>query len=105
MNDTTISRALAPSFAPAKAPLTPARDAELKESARAFETVFVAQMLSYSGFSEALSANGGFGGEAFAGLLVEQYAAELVERGGFGVADMVYEQLRDKEAANGGVAS
>jgi flagellar protein FlgJ len=79
-----------------------ARDEELRKTAKAFESVFVAQMLSYGGLTEALGANAGFGGEAFSGLLVEQYADQLVERGGFGIADKIYDQLRERGEGDGG---
>ncbi len=100
MNDISVSQAQSPA-APNVA-IAPDRDADLRRTAQEFESIFVAQMLQYSGLSKAVSANGGFGGEAFASLLIEEYAARLVERGGFGVADKVYEQLRDKEASNAG---
>ena len=78
------------------------RDALLRENAKAFEATFVAQMLSHSGLADALSAESGFGGEAFSSLLIEQYAAELVEQGGFGLAETIYEQLRMKDASHVG---
>ncbi|MEQ8749336.1 MAG: rod-binding protein [Amphiplicatus sp.] len=77
-----------------------ARRAALMENAKAFEATFVAQMLTHSGFSEALSSNGGFGGEAFSSLLVEQYAEKLVDQGGFGLAEKIYEQLLSKDGLN-----
>lgn len=81
-------------------PLSPeeARDGELMRNAKAFEAVFVAQMLAHSGLGKALSADSGFGGEAFSTLLLERYAENLVEQGGFGLADKIYEQLRAKGA-------
>lgn len=82
------------------APERPARDEALRESAKAFEAAFLAQMLTHSGLAKSLSANGGFGGEAFSTLLVEQYAAQIVEQGGFGLAEKIYEQLRDKDAGH-----
>lgn len=87
----------APALAPAKAA---ADDAELMATARAFESVFIAQMLAHSGLGKALGAEGGFGGEAFSSLLVDEYANRLVEKGGFGLAEEVYEQLRERKAAN-----
>lgn len=79
-----------------------ARREALMENAKAFEATFVAQMLTHSGFSEALSSNGGFGGEAFSSLLVEQYAEKLVDQGGFGLAEKIYEQLLSKDGGNVG---
>lgn len=79
-----------------------ATDAELMATARAFESVFVAQMLGHSGLGKALSSEGGFGGEAFSSLLVDEYANRLVEKGGFGLAEKVYEQLRERIANDDG---
>lgn len=94
-----------PSSAGGASEASSVRDAELRKSAKAFESVFVAQMLTYGGLTKALGANAGFGGEAFSGLLVQQYANELVEKGGFGIADKIYDQLRERGAgdANGAV--
>lgn len=78
----------------------PSRDDQLRANAEAFEAVFVAQMLSQTGLAKAFSADAGFGGDAFAGLLVEQYARELTEQGGFGLAEHIYQQMRDKDALN-----
>lgn len=86
-------------LAPEKAP-TDSRDDEMRKNAKAFEAVFIAQMLSQTGLAKAFSANSGFGGEAFSSLLVEQYANRLVDQGGFGLAENIYEQMRGKEASN-----
>ncbi|SNT68341.1 Rod binding protein [Amphiplicatus metriothermophilus] len=96
-----LAAGIVPSAPPAPHAADPAaREAALRESARAFEAAFLAQMLTHSGLAKSLGANGGFGGEAFSGLLVEQYAAEIVEQGGFGLAEKIYEQLRDKDAGH-----
>lgn len=76
----------------------PGRDEQLMKTAKAFEAVFVAQMLSQSGLGKAIAADGGFGGEAFSSLLVEQYSNKLVEKGGFGLAERIYDQLRQQDA-------
>lgn len=94
-----LSGALAGAHANAAAPAQPAApDEELMRNAKAFEAVFLAQMLAHSGLGDALAANGGFGGEAFSSLLVEQYANKLVEQGGFGLADAIYAQLKDNQS-------
>lgn len=81
----------------AAAPTPPAVDERIMEKAREFEAVFVAQMLNYSGMGKALSSNAGFGGDAFSSMLLEQYAGKIVANGGFGLADRIYEQLRERE--------
>ncbi|MEE2690774.1 MAG: rod-binding protein [Pseudomonadota bacterium] len=99
-----MTNAIAPVKAPAplepRRPAGAERDAEMMRNAKAFEATFVAQMLQHSGLTEALSSNGGFGGEAFSSLLVEQYAEKLVDKGGFGLAEKIYEQLQAKGASN-----
>jgi len=82
-------------------PTPPRNEDPLLKHAREFETVFVAQMLKYGGFAEALSQNGGFGGEAFSSLLLEAYAEKIVERGGFGLAERVYQQLQHNQSGHG----
>lgn len=71
-----------------------ARDAEIRDKAKEFESVFIAEMLSHAGFDKALSESAGFGGEAFSRMLVESYAEQLTEKGGFGLADQIYRQLK-----------
>ena len=83
------------------APAPAEKRAEIMERAREFEAVFVGQMLKYSGLEKAISSqSGGFGGEAYSSLLLEQYAGKIVEAGGFGLAEHIYEQLLDKEGLN-----
>lgn len=59
-------------------------------------------MLKHAGLTEALSGGGGkFGGEAFSNMLTEQYAGELIENGGFGLAEEIYQQLLEKDQKHG----
>lgn len=67
------------------------------EKAREFEAVFIAQMLKFSGMDKAISQNSGFGGDAFSGMMLEQYARKIVDNGGFGLADQIYAQLRERQ--------
>lgn len=95
---TTIVPSYRISGAPADAKPAKPVDERAMKKAREFEAVFVAQMLKYSGMGKALSSNSGFGGDAFSSMLLEQYAQKIVEKGGFGLADHIYEQLREREA-------
>ena len=86
----------------AQTPDRAARDAQLREQAREFEAVFVSQMLKHAGLTEALSGSESkFGGEAFSNMLTEQYAHELIEDGGFGLAEEIYQQLLEKDQRHG----
>lgn len=72
------------------------KDAELRQTAQEFEAVFIAEMLSHAGFEKAIAQDTGLGGEAFSRMLVETYADQLSKKGGFGLADQIYRQLKDR---------
>lgn len=72
------------------------RDAELRQSATDFETAFIAQMLKFSGLTEALTSGGGEDVAAFTDFYIESFAEEIVESGGFGLADRFYEKLKQQ---------
>ncbi|MBY0421779.1 MAG: rod-binding protein [Parvularculaceae bacterium] len=72
-------------------------DAKIRKAAKDFEATFIAQMLTYAGFGKSVSADAGFGGEAFSSLLIEQYARQVADRGGFGLAESIYQQLKAQE--------
>lgn len=74
------------------------REQKLRDSAQQFEAVFIAQMLSHTGLDKALAGDSGFGGEAFSSMLVQTYADELSKNGGFGLADQIYRQLKDRQS-------
>ena len=70
-------------------------DARLRQAALEFETVFLTEMLTNMGVvREPETFGGGFGAEAFQSLLNEAYAERIVGRGGTGIAEAVYRQLR-----------
>lgn len=70
---------------------------ELREVAEAFEASFLAEMLRHTGLDAAPAGFGGGAGEAaFAGLLTEQYARLLAARGGVGLAEQIFEALKQR---------
>lgn len=69
------------------------KDAELRQSAQDFEASYIAQMLTFSGLDKALMSGGGEDVAAFASFYIESFAAEIAEKGGFGLADNFYEQM------------
>ena len=86
-----------PGAAQASGPKPPAdeRDLRTHEAARAFEATFLAEMLQYTG----INANpegfgGGAGEEAFGSLLTEQYAKLLAARGGIGLAERIFDIMK-----------
>ena len=75
-------------------PLPPAREAALRESARALEASFLAEMLQHTGLGRTLEAMGGGAGEdAFASLLAREQADAMADAGGIGLARSIYEAL------------
>ena len=69
----------------------------LREKAQEFEAVFISEWLRLSGISEGMASGGGNGAEAFSSFLLEEYAKGLADKGGFGLADKIYRQLKDHE--------
>ena len=91
---------------PSRAGLAPRPDAgadpdrkALRESARAFEAGFLAEMLRAAGLGRTPQAFGGGAGEdGFASLLVDEQARLMVESGGIGLAEQVFRALLARES-------
>jgi Rod binding domain-containing protein len=86
---------LPPMTARAALPAPAAPDAKARAAAEAFEAAFLAEVLKHSGLN-ALPASfgGGAGEEAFASFLTREYARLMSERGGIGLAEQVFEALK-----------
>jgi len=88
--------------APAMPRPTGGSDAEIRQAAKEFEAVFLAQMLKP--IFDGLETDGPFGGgqaeETYRGLLVEEYGKAIAQAGGVGIADQVArEMLKLQEVA------
>ncbi len=71
-------------------------DAAARKAAESFEASFLAEMLQYTGInSQPESFGGGAGEEAFGSLLTEQYAKLLAARGDFGIAERIFDILKE----------
>jgi len=72
------------------------RNRELKCACRQLEALFIKQMLSSMRKTVPKSSltNGGLGREVFEDMLDEKLADSFSESGAFGIADMLYEQLK-----------
>ena len=78
------------------------QDEKLRETAKQFEIMFVAQMLKAAKVGEAKGPfTGGYGEEAFRSFLVQEYAAAIVEQDSLGLAEQLYQGLKGKVAPNG----
>ena len=70
-------------------------DADIRKAAESFEATFLAEMLQYTGINAMPDGfGGGAGEEAFSSMLTEQYARLLTERGGIGIAEQVFDILK-----------
>ncbi len=75
---------------------------ELMASAKAFEAAFVTEMLKTAGLGDAFGASEGVATDAMSSLVLENVASQIVDQGGFGLADEIYQQLAAINAAQGG---
>ena len=72
-------------------------DAAAKEVAQQFEAAFLSEMLKYTGLNApSASFGGGAGEDAFASFLTDEYARLLAQRGGIGLAEKVFELLKQR---------
>ena len=72
-------------------------DRSLREAAQKLETTFLSEMLKAAGFGKARSAfGGGVGEEQFASLLRQAQAEEMVKAGGIGLAESLFQVLKEK---------
>ena len=84
---------------PAAKPLT-GQQAALMDQARALEAGFLAEMLNYAGLSAADGAfSGGAGEQQFSSFLRQEQARQLVDRGGIGLAQQIFDSLLRRGAA------
>jgi len=75
---------------------------DLRAAAQALEASFLAEMLKAAGFGKARDGFGGGAGEdQFASLLVQEHATALVQAGGIGLSEAIFEALKE----NGHAAS
>jgi len=75
-------------------------EAAIRTAAESFEATFLAEMLKYTGLNAMPSGlGGGAGEEAFSSLLTGEYARLLSERGGIGLAERVFDILKQRTRA------
>lgn len=80
------------------APPSPPRDKALLEVAQKLEATFLAEMLKSAGLGQGREQFGGGAGEdQFGSFLVQEQAAEMVRAGGIGLAESLYNALKEQE--------
>ncbi len=87
--------AVAPPKAPAPQPS--AKDAALMEKAKALEAGFLAEMLGHAGLgAPRQDFGGGIGEEQFSSFLRAEQAKAMVEKGGIGLAESLFNALKER---------
>jgi peptidoglycan hydrolase FlgJ len=84
---------------PATTPDT--RDKALRTAAEELEASFIAEMLKSAGLGESRTGFGGGAGEdQFSSFLVQEQAQQMVKAGGIGLAQSIYEALKERQNEN-----
>jgi len=79
---------------------TDKRDAALFRAAQDLEASFLAEMLKSAGFGKPRDAyGGGIGEEQFGSFLRQEQAKEMVKQGGLGLAESLFEALKERADA------
>jgi Rod binding domain-containing protein len=74
-----------------------ATDEELAQAARDIEASFLSIMLREAGVGAPRSAfGGGSGEEQFTSFLTEAYAGRIADRGGIGLAERLFQALKER---------
>lgn len=73
----------------------PNSDLKMMEAAKDLEATFLAEMLKSAGFGASrTSFGGGIGEDQFSSFLREEQAREMVEAGGIGMAQALFEAMK-----------
>ena len=93
-----IGNVAAPSVQPA---FSSQRDMSLMKAAEDLEASFLAEMLKSAGVGKARdSFGGGIGEDQFTSLLVREQARAMVQSGGIGLAQSLFEALKERDNGN-----
>lgn len=95
---TSVHAALASTRAPGRGPeLRTPEDQALWDAAQKLEAGFLTEMLKAAGFGKSRDAmGGGVGEDQFSSFLREAQATEMVRAGGIGLAESLFEALKEK---------
>ncbi len=81
---------------PDSPPKTAKEEAELREACKAFEAIFIKQMLDSMRKTVDRSDSllgGGYSEEIYQDMLYDEYSKLMTNTGSFGIADLIYGQL------------
>jgi len=86
-----------PSHPPGSSVMAP-RDVALMEAAQDLEAAFLAEMLQATGLGQTSESFGGGAGEdQFGSFLVQEQAKHIVKGGGIGLAQSLFEALKEQD--------
>lgn len=72
------------------------QDQAIRAAAQALEATFISEMLKGTGLGEARDAfGGGIGEDQFASFLREEQSKLIADRGGFGLAESIFQSLKE----------
>ena len=75
------------------------------QKAKDLEAAFLSEFLGFSGLGETESSfDGGVGEDQFSSFLRQEQARLMVDRGGIGLAKLVFESLKSHEETSNGIA-
>lgn len=81
-------------------PQSPVQTAPLRRAAEELEVAFLTEMLKSAGLGQTAGAfGGGAGEEQFASFLREEHARQMVDAGGIGLAERIFESMTQRAAA------
>ena len=81
---------------------SPDRSSMLRDAAEKLEASFIAEMLKSAGFGKARDSFGGGAGESqFGSILVRAQAEQMAKAGGIGLAETIFNALKEAENEQG----
>ena len=90
---------MAPPIGDSAPAIHPQRHAELRDAAKKLEAAFLSQMLKDAGIGAQKGAfGGGIGEDQFASMMRDQQARQMVDSGGIGLAEQLFQSLIKREA-------
>ena len=85
-----------PQSPPSASSNSPPRETALMDAAQDLEAAFLAEMLQSAGLGKTSEAFGGGAGEdQFGSFLIQEQAKQIVEGGGIGLAQSLFEALKE----------
>lgn len=86
-----------PAMLSSKGPAASPRDVALMEAAQNLEAAFLSEMLQSAGLGKTSESFGGGAGEdQFGSFLVQEQAKHIVKGGGIGLAQSLFESLKEQ---------